>query len=170
VDAIQGFDVAHQLFRLRNAKTMTDTEVSAIMRTLAENVKTYDQVVELLAYLMPHGGGLLHLAFSLFHQKESVREATVDLFNQLRAFPVGVMFLQALNHFQRYAYVRQAHAREKRMMPEQPQQPQYQQPLPPPPPPPQTLQQSHHQSMYVSSFNRTYSSDRMVTPNANGAF
>ena len=27
---------------------------------------------------------------------------------------VGVQFLQALNHFQRYAYVRQAHARESR--------------------------------------------------------
>lgn len=28
---------------------------------------------------------------------------------------VGVYFLQALNHFQRYAYVRQAHARETRI-------------------------------------------------------
>lgn len=37
---------------------------------------------------MPHGGGLLHLGFGLFHQKESVRELTVDLFNQLRAYPV----------------------------------------------------------------------------------
>lgn len=26
---------------------------------------------------------------------------------------VGVLFLQALNHFQRYAYVRQAHAKEQ---------------------------------------------------------
>ncbi|KAF8143329.1 mesa protein [Mycena galopus ATCC 62051] len=126
VDAIQGFDVGHQLFRMRNARVLSDSEVSAIMRTLAENIKTYDQVVELLAYLMPHGGGLLHLAFSLFHQKESVRDATVDLFNQLRAFPVGVLFLQALNHFQRYAYVRQAHARETRVAGEQQQQQQQQ--------------------------------------------
>ena len=28
---------------------------------------------------------------------------------------IGVQYLQALNHFQRYAYVRQAHAREVRM-------------------------------------------------------
>lgn len=28
---------------------------------------------------------------------------------------VGVIFLQALNHFQRYAYVRQAYARESRV-------------------------------------------------------
>ncbi|KAJ6546440.1 mesa protein [Mycena vulgaris] len=158
MDAIQGFDVAHQLFRLRNAKSMSEAEVSAIMRTLAENVKTYDQVVELLAYLMPHGGGLLHIAFSLFHQKEAVRDATVDLFNQLRAFPVGVLFLQALNHFQRYAYVRQAHARERRMASEQQQYPQQQQP-------PQG-----QQSFYGSSFSRTYSTDRMVTPTMNGGF
>ncbi|KAF7357919.1 Protein mesA [Mycena venus] len=161
-DAIQGFDVAHQLFRVRNAKIMSDGEVSAIMRTLAENVKTYDQVVELLAYLMPHGGGLIHLAFSLFHQKESVRDATVDLFNQLRAYPVGVLFLQALNHFQRYAYVRQAHAREKRLAPDQYQHQ----------PPPQQQQPPPSQSFYggSSSFNRTYSTDRMVTPTMNGGF
>ncbi|KAJ7633486.1 stabilization of polarity axis-domain-containing protein [Mycena polygramma] len=144
IDAIQGFDVSHQLFRLRNAKTMSEAEVTTIMRTLAENVKTYDQVIQLLAYLMPHGGGLLHLAFSLFHQKESVRDATVDLFNQLRVYPVGVLFLQALNHFQRYAYVRQAHAREKRL--------------------------AEHQIHHGSSFNRSYSTDRMVTPTTNGGF
>lgn len=46
MDAIQGFDVAHQLFRLRNAKSMSEAEVTTIMRALAENVKTYDQIVE----------------------------------------------------------------------------------------------------------------------------
>lgn len=69
---------------------------------------------------------------------------------------VGVLFLQALNHFQRYAYVRQAHAREKRVAAEQQQYQQQQQP-------PQ-------QQSYGSSFNRTYSSDRMVTPTINGVF
>ena len=34
---------------------------------------------------------------------------------------VGVLFLQALNHFQRYAYVRQAHAKERKMHAEQQQ-------------------------------------------------
>ncbi|GLB37694.1 putative docking domain of Afi1 for Arf3 in vesicle trafficking [Lyophyllum shimeji] len=125
--AIRGFDVMHQIFRLRHARTMSDAEALLIMRTLADNVKTYEQVVELLAYLIPHGGGLLHLGFGLFHQKEAVREATVDLLNQLRAYPVGVLFLQSLNHFQRYAYVRQAHAREKRILSEQQQQQQQQQ-------------------------------------------
>ncbi|KAG6866777.1 hypothetical protein C0991_011436 [Blastosporella zonata] len=87
--AIKGFDVLHQLIRLRHGKTLTDGEASLIMRTLADNVKSYEQVVELLAYLIPHGSGLISLGFGLFHQKESVREATIDLFNQLRAFPVS---------------------------------------------------------------------------------
>ncbi|KAK6996988.1 protein mesa [Favolaschia claudopus] len=159
MDAIQGFDVTHQLFRMRNAKHMSDGEVTAITRTLAESIKTYEQAVELLAYLMPQGGGLVHLAFCLFHQKEAVRDATVDLFNQLRAYPIGVQFIQALNHFQRYAYVRQAHAREKRFAVEHQQQ--YQ-------PPPLQSQSSYGGG--PSSYRYDYSSDRMITPTANGGF
>jgi hypothetical protein len=120
-NSIKGFDVLHQLFRLRYTKNMLDSEALAIMRNLADGVKTYDQVVELLASL-PHGGGLLYLGFCLFHQKEAIRECTVNLFNQLRAYPVGVLFLQALNHFQRYAYVRQAHAKERKLLVELRQQ------------------------------------------------
>ncbi|ETW77958.1 hypothetical protein HETIRDRAFT_388025 [Heterobasidion irregulare TC 32-1] len=125
--AIQGFDVSHQLWRLRHVKQMQDVEVELIMRAMAESVQTYDQVVELLALLPPHAGGLLPISFGLLHQQEAVRELTVDLFSQLRQFPIGVQFLQALNHFQRYAYVRQAHARENRLMKENHLQ------LPPPP-------------------------------------
>ena len=44
--AIQGFDVSHQLWRLRHVKQMQDVEVELIMRAMAESVQTYDQVVE----------------------------------------------------------------------------------------------------------------------------
>ncbi|KAI0760198.1 spindle pole body interacting protein [Fomes fomentarius] len=111
---IQGFDLGHQLSRLRYAKSISDGEAESIYRVLAENLNTYDQVTELLSCLPPHLHGLQPLSFGLFHQQEVVRELAVDLFNELRAYPVGVQFLQALNHFQRYAYVRQAHAREVR--------------------------------------------------------
>ncbi|CAL1699526.1 unnamed protein product [Somion occarium] len=116
---IQGFDAAHQLWRLRHAKRMSDGEAELIMRHLAENVQSYDQVTELLSMLPPHHNGLLPLSFGLFHQQEVVRDLTVDIFNELRLHPVGVQFLQSLNHFQRYAFVRQAHARESRLMREQ---------------------------------------------------
>ncbi|KAI0266905.1 spindle pole body interacting protein [Russula aff. rugulosa BPL654] len=113
-NAVRGFDIHHQLWRLRNVKYMQDAEVELIMRTLVNSVQTYDEVVELLSQTSPYNGGLLPLSFGLFHQQEVVRNLTVDLFTQLRMFPVGVQFLQAMNHFQRYAYVRQAHARESR--------------------------------------------------------
>ncbi|KAJ3748768.1 mesa protein [Lentinula detonsa] len=128
---IRNFDVFHQILRLKHAsgaRKMSDAEAYTIMKCLADGVKGYDQAVELLSYLTPHSGGLLPLAFGLFHQREGVRDATIDLFNQLRAYPVGILYLQSLNHFQRYAYVRLAHAREVkgRKMVEQSQYP-YQQ-------------------------------------------
>ncbi|KAG2136725.1 docking domain of Afi1 for Arf3 in vesicle trafficking-domain-containing protein [Suillus clintonianus] len=113
--AIQGFDLSHQLSKLRLVKNLPDAEVELIVRSIADSLRTYEQVVELLAYMPPHAGGLQPLSFCLFHHQESIREATVDIFNVLRQNPVGVIFLQALNHFQRYAYVRQAHARESRV-------------------------------------------------------
>ncbi|KAH9855323.1 spindle pole body interacting protein [Lenzites betulinus] len=113
-DPIQGFDLAHQLSRLRFAKNMSNSEAELIFRTIVENLQNYEQVTELLAWLPPHLHGLQPLSFGLFHQHEAVRDLTVDLFNELRTYPIGVQFLQALNHFQRYAYVRQAHAKEHR--------------------------------------------------------
>lgn len=83
---------------------MVDSEISLLMQTLVDNVKSHDQVVEvrmapqssiqsphgsqLLSYLMPHSGGLLPLSFGLFHQDEVVRNGTVDLLNQIKAYPV----------------------------------------------------------------------------------
>jgi hypothetical protein len=98
--------------RFRHAKNMTDSEALTIMRALADNVGSYEQVVEVsgarnsaerfiwprslthfrsaqLLASLPHGNGLLFLAFGLLHPRELVREATVDIFDQLRTFPVS---------------------------------------------------------------------------------
>ena len=45
-DAIQGFDLSHQLSRLRLARNLTDSETELIVRTVADNVRSYEQVVE----------------------------------------------------------------------------------------------------------------------------
>ncbi|KAF9236644.1 docking domain of Afi1 for Arf3 in vesicle trafficking-domain-containing protein [Melanogaster broomeanus] len=86
---IRGFDLLHQLYRLRLVKNVPDAEVELMVRSIADYVQSYEQVVELLAYmpLPPHAGGLQPLGFCLFHQCESVREATVDIFNELRVHP-----------------------------------------------------------------------------------
>lgn len=43
---IQGFDVVHQLWRLRHWRRMSDGETEMIFRMLAENVQSYEQVCE----------------------------------------------------------------------------------------------------------------------------
>ena len=43
---IQGFDLFHQLSRLRYAKTISDSEAEWIFRFMTENLHNYDQVTE----------------------------------------------------------------------------------------------------------------------------
>ncbi|KAL0575799.1 hypothetical protein V5O48_006177 [Marasmius crinis-equi] len=149
---IRGFDVLHQFYRLRHAKHMTDSETYFIMKTLEETIRTYEQVTELLSYLMPLSGGLLPLGFGLFHPQESVRDATIELFNHLRQYPVGVVFLQTLNHFQRYAYVRQACAKQQHQQQHQQHQ---QHPYHAQPHHPQTM---HYTAPSISSRSHSNSS------------
>jgi len=104
----QGFDLVHQIWRLRHAKQMSNNEIELIMRTLVEHIQTYDQIVEFLAHFPTHTGGLVPLALALFHHHEPIRTIVVEILNVLRAYPIGYQFLQSLNPFQRFAYVRLA--------------------------------------------------------------
>jgi hypothetical protein len=106
-DAIQGVDIHHQLSRLRHGKNLPDAEVELMMRTFAENLQNYDQVIEvggprrmiyqlvsltldrqMLALVPPHQGGLLPLSLGLLHPQEVIRDCTVDILNELRQYPV----------------------------------------------------------------------------------
>jgi hypothetical protein len=71
---------------------------------------------------------------------------------------VGALFLQALNHFQRYAYVRQAHAREKKIQSELQQEQRQQQ-----------QQQQQQQPLHATHFTRSHSNS-IIGAGLNGAF
>lgn len=43
---------------------------------------------QMLALVQPHQGGLLPLSLGLLHPQEIIREYTVDIFNELRQYPV----------------------------------------------------------------------------------
>ncbi|KAF8627217.1 hypothetical protein AX15_004479 [Amanita polypyramis BW_CC] len=86
--SIKGVDILHQVLRLKSSRAISDAELASITRMMADNTKTYEQAIELLSYLVPYGGGLAHLGFCLFHQREAIREATTESLNQLRAYPV----------------------------------------------------------------------------------
>lgn len=55
--SVKGFDLIHQLMRFRYAKNMSDAEALAIAKALSENVKSYDQVIEVRVFdqLILHG-------------------------------------------------------------------------------------------------------------------
>ncbi|KAF8312109.1 spindle pole body interacting protein [Clavulina sp. PMI_390] len=105
-------DLGYQISRLRMGRFVPDAEVQTVMQMLSNTVRTYDQVVELLSHLSLQSGGLLPIGFGLFHPISVVRDQTVDLFNIIRSFKIGVQFLQHLNAFHRMAYVRLAFTRE----------------------------------------------------------
>ncbi|WVR06325.1 hypothetical protein IAU60_003356 [Kwoniella sp. DSM 27419] len=106
------FDVSHQLARLRLAKNMSDGEAEAIFTALAEGVKTYEQVVELLTHLPAHWGGLLPIANGLFHRWPGVREHTLDLLVTLQQYPIGRYAVSTMNYFHRKCFMQLVETRE----------------------------------------------------------
>ncbi|KAM0746057.1 spindle pole body interacting protein [Meredithblackwellia eburnea MCA 4105] len=106
-DPLQGLDLGHQLSRLRQvSRKMPPGEVELILRTLSGLARTDEGVIAILAYLPPYLGGLLPLAFGLFHPSELARNATLDLFDALSIHPTGRKFLSSLNAFHKSAYLR----------------------------------------------------------------
>lgn len=66
---------------------------------------------QLLAHLPSHAGGLLPVAFGVFHPQASVRNSVVDLLTLLDAHPTGNKFLSSLNRFHKLAFSRLAQER-----------------------------------------------------------
>jgi hypothetical protein len=56
---IRGFDLSHQLGRLRQGRKMQSAEVELIFKTLAQTIQTEDQVIEVSPF--PLGLGLFDL-------------------------------------------------------------------------------------------------------------
>ncbi|KAL5633175.1 hypothetical protein ACGC1H_003614 [Rhizoctonia solani] len=109
---IKTIDINHLVSRLRYGRNMSDGEADMIMRSLCAYVQTYEEVVELLALLPPHHGGLTPLCFGLFHPDANIRDLTVDFMTNLRCYSIGLQFLGGLNYFHRFGYVRLAQQRE----------------------------------------------------------
>lgn len=114
--AIRDFDVAHQIGRLRRARKLFAGESDLIFETIARSVVTHDQIVELLALLPPHTGGLLPLALGLFHPNQAARDAVVDFFLRLCRHPVGRKFVQSMHTYHRLAFARLAQDRAEAEM------------------------------------------------------
>ncbi|CEL61774.1 Protein mesA OS=Emericella nidulans (strain FGSC A4 / ATCC 38163 / CBS 112,46 / NRRL 194 / M139) GN=mesA PE=1 SV=2 [Rhizoctonia solani AG-1 IB] len=109
---IKHIDINHLVSRLRYGRNMSDSEAELIMRSLTAYVREYHEIVELLALVPPHHGGITPLCFGLFHPDANIRDLTVDFMTNLRSYPIGLQFLGGLNYFHRFGYVRLAQQRE----------------------------------------------------------
>ncbi|SJX63499.1 uncharacterized protein SRS1_14255 [Sporisorium reilianum f. sp. reilianum] len=109
--AVRGFDLGHQIGRLRRARRLHVGEADLIFATIARSVLTHDQIVEVLALLPPHTGGLLPLALGLFHPSHAARDAVVDFLLRLCRHPVGRKFVQSMHTYHRLAFARLAQDR-----------------------------------------------------------
>ncbi|WVQ78521.1 hypothetical protein IAT38_000607 [Cryptococcus sp. DSM 104549] len=107
------FDIQHQVSRLRMGKNLSDGEADAIFSSLANGVRSYDQVVELLTLLPPYSGGLIPIANGLFHSWLGVRENTIDLLITLQQYPVGRHAVATMNYFHRKAFIHLLDLRQK---------------------------------------------------------
>ncbi|WVW84697.1 hypothetical protein I302_106731 [Kwoniella bestiolae CBS 10118] len=107
-----GFDVQHQIARLRLAKNMSDAEAEAIFGALNNGIRNYDQVVELLTHLPAHWGGLMPIANGLFHRWVGVRENALELLITLQQYPVGRHAVSSMNYFHRKALISLLERRE----------------------------------------------------------
>ncbi|BGP39727.1 hypothetical protein JCM10450v2_003696 [Rhodotorula kratochvilovae] len=112
------FDLAHQLARLRLSRAVAPPEAVLILRTLSDSLRSDAAVVALLAALPAHFGGLLPLAFGLFHPAPEARHYTLELLDRLSSHPTGSKFLTHLNAFHRLAYARLARERDSALAPE----------------------------------------------------
>ncbi|KAF8757951.1 Spindle pole body interacting protein [Rhizoctonia solani] len=84
---IKSIDINHLVSRLRYGRNMSDSEAELIMRSLTAYVQSYEEVVELLALVPPHHGGITPLCFGLFHPDPNIRDLAVDFMTNLRSYP-----------------------------------------------------------------------------------
>lgn len=91
---------------------MTNKEADLIFSTMARQVRTYDQVVELLTYLPMHFGGLIPIANGLIHPLQSVRNNCLDVLCTIKQYTVGWHALLTLNYFLRKTFIELLERRE----------------------------------------------------------
>lgn len=112
---VESFDLGHQLARLRRSKKLPHNECELIFSTIAHHLHTHEQILELLASLPPHLGGLMPISAGLFHPSPSISIAAQDILIRLTAHSTGRKFVQSLNLYHRLAFARAVHERQESM-------------------------------------------------------
>ena len=102
---VRGFDVAHQLDRLRVLR-LGPRQAAPVYRALNVRVRGYDAVCQLLGAAPESQAGLFHVGVGLFHPEREVRRAVVELLERVREHEAGRHWWAGLGRFLKVAFWR----------------------------------------------------------------
>ena len=87
---IRTVDVRRQAIVLRYEPSIQVERLNAILKALAENITTDEQVSELLIHFLHNQGGLFPIASSVLHTSESIRINCTKILVRLDYSPVSL--------------------------------------------------------------------------------
>lgn len=102
---IRALDLAHQHDRLRYLK-LSHEDSGRIYLALAQSVRSYDEVCQLLTVVPESHAGLFYVGLGLFHPDASVRAGTVELLDRIRNHEAGRHFWARMSRFAKAAFFR----------------------------------------------------------------
>ncbi|KAK4123910.1 spindle pole body interacting protein [Parathielavia appendiculata] len=113
---LKGLDLAHLHDRLRTQR-LSPPQSREIYETLAQYVRSYDEICLLLSVAPESQAGLFYVALGLFHKDRDVRHKTAELLERIAEHDAGQHWWRSLSRFEKLAYVRikkEAEAEEAR--------------------------------------------------------
>lgn len=102
---IRKLDLAHQHDRLRYLK-LSHEDSGRIYLALAQSVRSYDEVCQLLTVVPESHAGLFYVGLGLFHPDAHVRARTVELLDRIRTHEAGRHFWARMSRFAKAAFFR----------------------------------------------------------------
>lgn len=102
---IRALDLAHQHDRLRYLK-LSHEDSGRIYLALAQSVRSYDEICQLLTVVPESHAGLFYVGLGLFHPDANVRAGTVELLDRIRNHVAGRHFWARMSRFAKAAFFR----------------------------------------------------------------
>ena len=112
---IRSIDISHQHDRLRSQKLSHD-DSAAIYLALAESVKTYEEICQLLTVTPESSAGLFYVSLGLFHPNAKARMAVVELLDRMIGHEAGRHFWARLSRFSKLGYFRAKKEADKKSL------------------------------------------------------
>lgn len=100
------FKMEHEIRLLKVNEGLTVETVKSLLMKIDNELRSMDDLRELLSCLPLEGGGVTPLGVCLFHPNEAVRRAVISILYKIDSTDVGSMFIGRMNYMLVIAYDR----------------------------------------------------------------